>query len=333
MNDCLTISLTPTRNERWVIRHFLAAANCWANHIVVADQGSVDGTRDVLQTTETVTFVDNDSAVFDEKRRQHLLIDRARQFPGKRILIALDADEALSANVRSSVEWQRVLAARPGTVLRFRWVNILPGFKTAWIPRDPTPFGFIDDGSEHTPSLIHSRRVPWPAGAAVIDLEDVVVLHFQYLAWDRMVSKHRWYQAWEHLTHRQKGPLDIFRAYHHMYGSWDRSDVHPVRSEWLEGYDRAGIDFRTLKGEAVTWWDSEVVQMLRDGGPESFRKLAIWDQDWNTVADRVGLAHGDLSDPRSVLEKIAHRVLLATQGHRGRWPVRAFERCLRIAGW
>jgi hypothetical protein len=118
-----------------------------------------------------------------------------------------------------------------------------------------------------------------------------------------------------------------------MYGSWDRSDVHPIRSEWLEGYDRAGIDFRSLKSEPVTWWDREIVQMLRQSGPESFRKLAIWNQDWNAVADRLGLEHGDLSDPRSVAEKIAHRLLLASQGHRSRWPVRAFERCLRIAGW
>src|SRR5262245_46688172 len=160
----------------------------------------------------------NDSPVFDEKHRQQLLLNRARQISGKRILIGLDADEALSSNFANSKEWERLSEAKPGTIVRFRWVNILPGFKAAWIPPGLRPFGFIDDGSEHHGKQIHSPRVPQPKEAPVLDLEEVVVLHFQYVAWERMVSKHRWYQVWEWAEHRQKGALQIFREYHHMYG-------------------------------------------------------------------------------------------------------------------
>jgi hypothetical protein len=327
------ICVTPVRNEAWIIDPFVAAAKTWASDVVVADQGSTDGTLERLQERSGVSVVINDSPVYDESHRQRLLLERARQIPGKRLLIGLDADEALSANVSTSEEWRQLDAVAPGTILRFRWVNVLPGFQDAWIPPEPCAFGFVDDGSEHQGQRIHSPRVPQPVGAPTLDLNDVVVLHFQYMAWERMVSKHRWYQVWEHVTHRQKGPLQIFREYRHMYGSWDKSEIHPVRPEWLEGYSRRGIDFQSLRSEPATWWDKEVLQMLQRHGPDHFRKIDIWDKDWNEVAALGGTRCGDFFDPRSAVETSVHRLLKATQGHRGNPIVRAFEKSLRMAGW
>ena len=326
------ICLTPIRNEAWIIKDFLATAKLWATHIVVADQGSTDGTLQQLQRTPGVEVVIN-NAEFDELHRQRLLVGRARQIAGKRILIALDADEALSANCAASKEWELIHRAKPGTVLRFRWVNLLPGLQEAWIPPEPIPFGFVDDGTEHTGGRIHNRRVPCPQGAPILDLQDIVVLHFQYLAWDRMVSKHRWYQAWEYTVHQQKGALQIFREYNHMYGSWAKNEIRPVRPEWLAAYEAAGIDFRSLKSEPITWWDREVVQMLRAHGPAHFRKLAIWGADWNAVAAGLGLKDRDLTDPRSPIERLAHKLLAVTQNRREALPVRGLERLLRVAGW
>ena len=116
MNDtCNRICITPTRNELWIVKHFLAAARCWASHIIVADQGSTDGTLQRLQETPGVDVVINDSPIFDEVHRQRLLLNRARKIPGKRVLLALDADEALSANCFTSEEWDRISQAPPGT--------------------------------------------------------------------------------------------------------------------------------------------------------------------------------------------------------------------------
>src|SRR5262249_14720638 len=141
--DANLICVTPTRNEAWIIKQFLTAARTWADRIIVADQGSTDGTLEILGATPGVETVVNDSA-YDELQRQKLLISRAREIAGQRVLIALDADEALSANCLESPEWKRIRDAKPGTVLRFRWVNILPGFTRAWIPSGYGPFGFVD---------------------------------------------------------------------------------------------------------------------------------------------------------------------------------------------
>lgn len=327
------ICLTPMRNERWIVQPFVAAAKSWASHLIVADQRSTDGTLEHLRASQGVEVAINESPTYDESHRQRLLLSRARRHEGRRILLGLDADEALSANCLGSADWDKIAAAAPGTILRFRWVNILPGFERAWIPPERSAFGFVDDGSEHNGKLIHSPRVPQPAGAPVLDLDDIVVLHFQFVAWERMASKQRWYQAWEYTQHRQKGPLEIFRQYNHMHGSWEADELHPVRPEWLDAYDRAGIDFRSLACEPVTWWDREIAQMLAEHGPAHFRRVAIWNQDWNAVAQRLGLKDTRFHDPRSGFEKAVHRLLASTQHRRSEWSVRGFEKFLRLAGW
>jgi hypothetical protein len=326
------ICVTPTRNESWIIDRFLAAAKRWATDVIVADQGSTDGTLETLRRTPGVRTVINDSPVFDERVRQRLLLNSAREINGRRILIGLDADEALSANFATSDEWRQLDRVEPGTILRFRWVNILPGFERAWIPPGPRAFGFVDDGSPHEGNRIHSPRVPQPANAPVFDMQDVVVLHFQYVAWQRMASKQRWYQVWEHLHHRQKGPLQIFREYNHMNGSWDQSEICPVQSEWLQGYQDCGIDFCSLTSEPLPWWDADILRLLREHGCDRFRKIDIWDKDWNEVAATTGTA-GDFSDPRSAFERKIHRILKATQGRRSHFAVRGLEHWLRRTGW
>ena len=118
-----------------------------------------------------------------------------------------------------------------------------------------------------------------------------------------------------------------------MFGGWEEEEIHSIRPEWLEGYDRAGIDFRSLKGESVTWWDTELLQMLVEHGPKHFRKLNIWDMDWNALAASLGIDGVDLADPRSSAEKAIHYLLVKTQNQRTNLGVRAFERLLRLLGW
>jgi hypothetical protein len=327
------ICLTPTRNESWIISKFLAAAKTWADHVIIADQGSTDGTLQIAQNTSGIHAIINDSPVYDEVHRQRLLLGRARSFPEAKVLIALDADEALSANCISSNDWERIAEAAPGTVLRFRWVNLLPGFREAWIPREPVAFGLIDDGASHSGKRIHNPRLPWRPDAPVLDLEDIVVLHFQYVVWERMASKQRWYQAWEFTKHQKAGPLDIFRLYNHMHGGWNKKDIHPVRSDWLTGLKEAGADFSALECEPVTWWDQEVASMLCEHGPDYFRRIAIWEKDWNRFAKQHALGRVDLSDPRSIWEKWVHLMLRSTQHRRTQLHVRILERFLRATGW
>jgi len=330
---CHRLCLTPTRNESWIIAPFLAAARMWASRVIVADQGSTDGTREFLEQVPGVDVLRNTSADYDESHRQRLLLEAARRVPGPRFLLGLDADEALSANSANSPDWARIAAAAPGTIVRLRWVNLLPGLREAWIPPVHTAFGFVDDGSPHTGRAIHSPRVPCPVGAPVLDLDDIVVLHFQYTAWERMRSKQRWYQAWELLRQEGDGAVEIFRRYHHMHGGWPSEEITPVNPVWLAGFAERGADFDRLESEPLPWWDREVAELLRRHGPGRFRRLAIWDRDWNEVARLLGDEEPALGDPRGPAERAIHHLLALTQSRRSAWTTRGLERALRLAGW
>src|SRR6476659_3715040 len=93
------IVLTPVRNEAWILDRFIKCTSLWADHIIIADQSSDDGSADLARKYPKVTVVENDNPEYDEADRQKLLLRTARLIPGPRVLIALDADEIMSANI------------------------------------------------------------------------------------------------------------------------------------------------------------------------------------------------------------------------------------------
>lgn len=330
------ICVTPVKNEAWILERFLACASCWADHIVLADQCSEDSTRDIAARFSKVRLIENTSPAYDEGARQRLLLESARKLPcaGKRILIALDADEMLSADWASTAEWQQILEAPEGTLLRFEWVNILPGFERCWIPKHDIPFGFVDDGSLHTGEKIHSTRLPTPPGAPSLSLKAIKVLHYQYTDWPRMKSKQRWYQCWEHLNMGGKRPIQIYRQYHQM-DARPPEELHPMRPEWLERYELAGIDMRTVPDEPFYRWDREIIEMFEQHGVAKFRRLGIWEVDWAEIGRCMGGRQPTilLKDPRTSFEKSVHRWLTATQPRQHDGRVRTIQRLLRLFGW
>lgn len=327
------ICVTPVKNEAWILDRFLACASAWADHIIVADQGSTDGSREIVSRFPKARVVDNPNADYDEGARQRLLLDEARRIPGRRLIVALDADEALGANAAGDPEWEELLRAPEGTVAWFDWVNVLPGFDDCWIPREPVPFAFVDDGAPHQGSRIHSTRVPIRERSRRVDLQRAKVLHFQHVAWRRMKGKQRWYQCWEAINNGKKRPIQIYRQYHRA-DCFPESELQPLDPAWLEGYEARGIAMRDLPDDG-DYWDAEVVAWLEQHGPESFRRLAIWDVDWGEVAERSGrqVPQERLRDPRGPLDRAVHEWLRRTQPRAGSARVRLGQRALFPLGW
>jgi hypothetical protein len=328
------ICVTPVRNERDGLERFLLCAAEWADHIVVLDQCSVDGSRETAAGHPKVRLIVNDDPSYDEYARQRRLLEAAREIPGRRLVMALDADEALSANVLDSAEWRAALAAEPGTVLRLRWANLLPGCRRAWIPPEPIAFGFVDDGREHRGHAIHSARIPSGEDQPWLVLEDVRVLHYQYAAWERMKSKQRWYQCWERLHHPAKRPIQLYRQYHVM-DAIPPEQVQAVDSAWFAAYRAAGIDMTAVVDAPWHSWDEEVLDWLLEYGPEAFARLDVWEPDYESLARRLKRPTNGvrLSDPRGYWTRLVHRWLARTQARAGERSVRLAQRLLIPFGW
>lgn len=69
----IVICLTPIRNESWILDMFLKATSLWADHIILADQMSTDGSREIAKKNSKVILIDNNSETFNEPERQRLL--------------------------------------------------------------------------------------------------------------------------------------------------------------------------------------------------------------------------------------------------------------------
>ncbi|HTY26494.1 MAG TPA: glycosyltransferase family 2 protein [Desulfomonilaceae bacterium] len=312
MEKPTVICLTPVKNEAWILDRFLKCASLWADHIIVADQNSSDGSVKIAQRFQKVRLIQNDVNKFNEPERVQMLLAESRKIPGLRLLISLDADEFLTSNFVKSAEWQTMLNCEVGTLISFDRVNIFPGMSHYWF--EGRVFGFMDDGSPYQGPAIHSPRVPLPIDAPTLALKEIKVMHYQYTDWDRMWSKQRWYQCYELVHGPTRSPAKLYRKYHHMY-SVRPDEFHPIPSSWFENYAAHAIDMTSTLRESAFWWDKEVLHFFRDYGVTLFSKLDIWDQDWVSLAKREGFRDAHMfEDPRSKLEELAHRALRRSRG-------------------
>lgn len=329
-DDARIICLTPVKNEEWILETFLRCASVWADHIIIADQGSTDRSREIAKAFPKVILIDNGCQSFNESFRQKLLIEAARNIAGrKRILIALDADEILAGDP-GFLRSKDVLDLPPGTTLSFSWNNVKDEGAKYWTSPRPMLFGYIDDGAEHAGVNIHSRRVPPVKNSPVFHVQACPVFHLQFIDWQRMRSKRRWYECYEVLQFPGKSPIDIYRRYHHMevIRAGQMKALDPVL---VSVYRRAGIEpFRHVK-QSVYWWDVEVAAWLRAKGENTFKGLDIWDVAWGEIGASAA-GGGPIRDPRGFLDKMLLAYLGGTQRYHAMRPFSWLDRFLKRLG-
>jgi glycosyltransferase involved in cell wall biosynthesis len=329
------VCLTPVRNERWILEVFLTSTSQWADHIIVADQGSTDGSREIATRFPKVTLVSNDTSdAYDEASRTRLLLKAARRIPGPLVLVALDADELLPRGLQTSEEWRAALRAEPGTVLEFPRVELYRDtdkyFRHSvedaaqWFA-----FGYVDDGAPHEGRRIHSVRVPTPESAPRLRLPSAAVLHHQFVHWGRMESKHRWYRCWERLQFPGKTATEINSLYDWM--NRGHPNVRPLDPHWHVDYPNGWAE--AIKRErSGFWWDWEVLRMFATHGTSPFAALDIWSVDWESLR-RAGLEAGvsglpatPVVPPNSLRQRLARRLASASDA-----PLRRVRG--RLAQW
>lgn len=307
------ICLTPVKNEAWILDRFLSAASLWADYIIIADQMSTDGSREIAKQYSKVILIDNNTEEFNEPERQKLLINEARKIKGPRLLITLDADEMFTPNILNSDEWQEVLNSKPGTVFKFQWANITPDLKQFWYGQY-FPWGYMDDGYEHNDTnKIHSGRVPIPENHPIKVIESIKVMHFQYTDWDRMLSKHRWYQCLEVINYPNKSVVDIYRQYHHM-DVINKNDCFVIPTKWINDYKEIGINILHVNKDEKIWYDEQTLNLFKYFGTKKFSKIDIWDISWKKKSKLWGFeTHLNYRNPQSIKIKMLIRWLRYSQ--------------------
>lgn len=324
-NAPILIVMTPVRNEAWVLPAFLDSTSKWADYIIIADQMSTDGSREIASSYEKVVLIDNNNPEFNEAERQSMLIAKAREIEQGRdaILFGLDADEIFDAQFKETEDWLRILSSKPGDVFWFKWAEICPDQKHYWLsPKTYYPWMFHDDGIEPHGNYVrnmHSMRIPYPIDKKqMFYVDDFRVLHLAYLNPNRVASKRRFYcfVDWEM---NNKTIISLFRSY-----TQTKQDeiLLEINDEML--IDRNGHNLLNNIDATSTkcWFDDYVVERLERHSKINLRKLPIWDKDF--------CEQYKLPDPRGVKDKLIHFYLRKTQLVRHSIIIRVIDKILKL---
>jgi hypothetical protein len=318
------VCLTPVRNEAWCLDMFLQSTSKWADHIIIADQKSIDGSKEIAMKYPKVILIDNPNDKYNESGRQKLLINEARKINGDKILFALDTDEIFTSNFQNTHDWQMILNSKPGDVFGFQWANINPDLKTYFPSSFYYPWVFHDDEiTEHKnyAKEIHSMRIPYPSKADMgwYKVEDFKVFHFAHINKKRVKSKWRYYQFIEKIKGIHSNPITSFRSY-----SYKKEIRLPIPKNWIQDYETIFKAFK-LDGEKF-WFDDEVLIFIEKYGIETFSILPIWDRD--TKANFMSIKR--IEDPRNWFQKALHSYLKITQPFYPSRFVRIMDKILKI---
>ena len=318
------IALMPVRNEAWIIERTLRILATFCDHILVADQRSTDGTRQILKKfPKKITVIDNPDVYWSDRIRGRLL-DIARGFDGNNFIVYMDADEIVTSNIREDSILDHVVGMKPGNGIRVPLINLWksPLFyrddSSNW-SNDSVVIGFRDDRtSKYTYRSVglHQGRIPQNIPSRFFG--DVKLLHYQFVLFDRKRSKERWYRVLEAL---QLGSAH-FAAINYSYRqARDEREVRlsPLDPRWTAGWRALGVDLDHFEAEPFYWYDVEVLRYLGERGVAYFAPLDIWDVNWEAKR-QLALARGfegipqeAIVDPRSREQKLYHAYLARFQ--------------------
>ncbi|MBZ9731296.1 glycosyltransferase family 2 protein [Salegentibacter sp. JZCK2] len=282
IRDKKIIVLTPVKNEAWILERFLQVTSIFADHIIIADQNSTDGSLEIYSRYPKVILINNKNSKYNESDRQLLLITTARKLFGTgNILLAIDADEILAANAMETMDWKRMMRAKPGTILYFEKPTLYKNTQCV-IRYDGGgwPLGYVDDGAAHLPSVIHSVRIPTPKNAEKLYLDEIKFLHYALVRLDAQASKQRMYSVLENIkkTKKLRFRRRVYNSNLDFSREGDRRENSKMR--WFKGWEEKGIDMHTVKTSKYYWYDFEVVNLLDQYGTYRFWWDDIWNFDW-----------------------------------------------------
>ncbi len=313
MEKAKVICVSRVKNEAWIMRRFMETASVWADIIIVYDQNSEDDTVAIAKSFEKAQILTNNDNDFTEVDYA-ILLEETRKIPGKKLVVYLDADECLSANITSSIEWQTMIHAKEGTVFNISIVHLDNDFS---VYRSATRlwFAIMDDGVTTFSKYanvrqLHNGRIPFPKYETnLFFLYDVVVLHYSNVSASRTASKSRWYQCFERI-YSKKTNLQLIRQYTpHTLERIFADKKYKFQDKWFDAYKKLGIDMTSITEQYDYWWDRKVLEYFETYGTALFRRVNIWvDKDWHSAYIHYGYKKLTQEDfKRSLLNRLVIR--------------------------
>ena len=316
MNRRKIVVLTPVRDEAWILERFLLATCEVADHVLVLDQKSEDGSREICARFPKVTVIENPTGDYSETARSRLLVESARSlFGAGNVLIALDADEILTGDTLVSKGWDTLRALEPGTVICFEKPEMLPHPPRCVRSAYWFPMGVVDDGVPYEGRLIHSNRIPLRQDAPRYCAGDIVAMHFARLRPIEFAARQAFYCMVENVnrtkTHR------VRNCYYSpsIFLRFGEETSVPCPPEWFGWFAMRGVDLWSYRTDRFNTFHKRALLLFAQHGPGRFRWDDIWWEDWEaarrffSTKEVPGISDQSLNPPSGLVRLLTRQAI------------------------
>lgn len=326
MNRPQLIVITPVRNEAWVLEAFLTHCSSWADRIIIADQHSTDGSREIATRFPKVTLIDNPDIEMNQAKARQKLFEEVDRITGEKIVWAMDADEFLSFGFSNTAGWKEILESEPDSIFCFQWLYLEADFQH----KDSSPFAYTEWAchfsaetklaelyAEIENRAVHEARIPCTRTAKYINIRDIRFVHLARLNGPRTRNKYDFYQVSTVDKLKQRpNAISIYRTYHYLPNT-----VSLDSEEILTTIDNRDITSLVRTSDHGQHYIDEMVAIIKREGAKKFEKLCIWD---NPDLRAAGITY---RPPLHI--RILHNYLKVTQRHSHSFPVRIIDKILK----
>lgn len=273
------IALLMFRNEEANIPTFMRNVLPFVDEILGYDDNSTDESASLflknggtlIQFTPTAVWANGG----ENQIRQALLREGRRQ--GGQFFIVLDCDESFSSGFLDYFE-NYLQMMQSGQSLQLKWINLwgskekFCSANSVWQPSF-REFVFRDH-----PALVYGTgglhsfgRAPKGVndfGSLNVSEDEGVVLHAQFINWERVQLKQVWYrlQEWLHTTQSMYAINKKYRITLEQ-----NVETLPLPPHW-----QPNLDFQNPDILDKNWHLAEIQAIIDEYGVESFKKLDIW---------------------------------------------------------
>jgi len=260
----------------------------FADKIILLDQGSIDKSVEMANQFPKAKVFSNTDKHLNENHTIGKLYQLARsEAPGPRIIIRLDADEVMTANVLSSGEWNTVLCATLGTVICFPRVEIL-SFEECYV-HAIIDRGYIDDGRNFEVNPIHAKSTPIKEKVPTLTCNKIKILHYSGLRKKLGEAKMRYYCMLDNIYNSR--PIFERRKFYRQGHILEiiRSTAQRVQFDdlWIKDYELRGIDMTSIMDDDFAWHDEACIDLILEHGAERFFIDPLWYHEWEGIIESL----------------------------------------------
>lgn len=265
----------PVKNEVDILPSTLDTISTYCDVIIIADQMSTDGSRDLYKKYPKVVMIDNTREGHSNEVRWDLL-KKAREFGHNNFILCLDADEYISSKIFQKFYENQVF--KVGQSFMFPWIQLwknqnLYNDQGVWY-KNYQRAAWVDDGvTNYSKDVVindHVARVPPGFLKNIIKVKNVPIVHLQWLFWNKTQLKQAWYRCSELI----KNPLSFkeinFSYFHSLNQNIKKLKKTP--ENWINEYAFDKINFNKINN----WHKESIFNFFDKYGISFFEPLQIW---------------------------------------------------------